>query len=139
MMEHLHAHFFKKSQTLSEEQRKHFVALAHLYIELKCLEFFKPHFLIHGSKDGLDYSATHTATLIAFIGVGQQRAWGSSEIEALFNLLFVPALIVRERALFKEEGERLCSLIKLMEKHPGYLEKGKKLFKISLEDLSFHF
>lgn len=139
MFENIHKTFFQEKTELSQEQRCQFISLIHLYIELKSLEFYRPDYFVHGSKDGLDETAVQNGRLLSFISTGQKRAWAMEELHAFFSLLLIPTLMVRERSLFSEQTKEIVSIVETFEKTPNHLKKAGELFQVSPESMSFHF
>ena len=134
MLHHIHRIFFDHKPKLTTEERTDFITLIYNIIELKLIEILNPSKVIHLSKDGLDASATASASFIAFLQV--DRGYSEKLFQQLLSLLFVPTMLQRERTPHPERMERLLSFMRRLEAHPSYRSELSNLFAHSTLNIS---
>ncbi len=137
LIHQIHTTFFNKKAELSKPERLDFISIAYIMIELKLIELIEPSFLTHCSKDGLDIGGTSTVSLLAFLH--EDKKWNEAEKNRFFELLFLPTMMLRERAPHPERMERLEALLRRLEENGHYLQEFEALFKretlhISVQD-----
>jgi len=124
----IHKNFFQGQDLLSLADRKSFIELVYAFVELKILELTHSTTLSLSSKDGLDQSATATLSLFALLLLNENNSISKEKLPHLFNTLFGPTLMVRERLITRDHFDRLVGLVQLLEKNQGYLKAFDTLF-----------
>jgi hypothetical protein len=108
--------FFKEKENLTIEERKNFIEIAYLFITLKLIDIFEPHFVSFASKDGLDLGGTTTVEFIALLSQILKKSWNQEEMERISTILFAPTLISRERVIHQDRFHILKQILELFEK-----------------------
>ncbi len=112
----VHRVFFLSKGTLSRSQRLDFIEIVYFLLELKLIEIVEPKTFSLVCKDGVDVGSTSSAGLSLFLSFLKGVQIGESSIQKLHELLFVPALLVRERAVLADRYQRIISAVAAVEK-----------------------
>lgn len=130
---------FEGEKEVSLKARLNFIALAYHLIELKVMEIENPGFLVFGSKDGLDTSATATVGFMAVLATFQGKTWEEAELFKVLTVLFGPTLLVRERGIHAEKIDRLLEMVEMLEQKEKHFSKLTSFFKPETLQASLHF
>jgi len=122
----IHKIFFGNMNVLTVSNRRDFIEIFYLLLQLKILDLEHPDSISFTCKDGIDDSALASAQLYAFLNIINQENVGEKEINELNFILYAPPLLLRERTLLHEKVQRMVSAIKRVEN--ARKEMGTKLF-----------
>jgi hypothetical protein len=84
-------------------------------------------------KDGVDIGSTANAQLFAFLKIINEDHFTAQDRAALNNMLYAPALLIRERSVNPERFNRMNSAIKCIESVRSQL--GKENFAMMIHDI----
>lgn len=107
--------FFSSKNVLSKEGRLDFIEIFYLFLELKVLEVTKADCVYFACKDGIDISSTSAIELFVFLKFINNEVWKESDYAQIAEMLFLPALLHRERSIHAERFHRMISVIKLLD------------------------
>lgn len=111
----IHATFFGKKAVLSRKNRLDFIELFYHIMIIKFLIVSQATHLYFCSKDGVDIPPVTSATLFAFAKiVSGMPEWREEEKECYASLIFLPALLVRERAVDPRLISRSVSMLSVV-------------------------
>lgn len=116
MMQAIHTIFFAQKAELIREQRLNFIEIFYIFLTLKLIEWTKPQSFSLMGKDGIDIGTTHATLLFAFLKLINDVEFTQKDWEFLELMLYVPALVLRERAVLPEPFNRMLSALKGIEK-----------------------
>jgi hypothetical protein len=119
----LHHLFFKRKKRLTRQERLDFIELTQLFITFKLIDLLEPGILSLSCKDGVDVGMAATAALIAAVGLLRGDRFTQKDRHLFWSLLFVPALLHRERCLQKDKLDRLIHMLHRMEQGLYVLEE----------------
>lgn len=111
----IHTLFFPNKITLWREERLNFIDLFHLFLSLKWIEQLQPHSFSFTCKDGIDRSSMMEGLLFFFLHDLEKIRFDQEETSSLSLLLFIPALILRQRVPQRERFVRFLSLFHRIE------------------------
>lgn len=115
--------FFEGKNVLSQQQRKNFIEIFYLFLQLKSLEVISPKSFCYCCKDGIDTSLSAGALLFAFLQLLGKEEVSLADKEELNAMLYAIPLIYRERLLLPERFDRMNSVIRQVEevkRHMGF-------------------
>jgi hypothetical protein len=115
VIKEIHHVFFSGKNILLREHRLDFIELFYLFLQLKLIEIVKPDSFSLTCKDGVDISSTANAQLFAFLKLINEDHFTAADRVALNNVLYAPALLIRERSVNPERFNRMNSVIKCIE------------------------
>lgn len=96
----IHEVFFASKEILSRKNRLDFIEIFYNLLMFKALEKSGAHYIIISAKDGVDVSSTAAAAFFAFAKLlSGFLEWKEEEKDYFVSLIFLPALLVRERPL----------------------------------------
>lgn len=111
-IEMIHKLFFGQKKRLSRKNRLDFIEIFYHLLVIKFLLVSQASHLIFCAKDGVDQAAIANGTFFALSKVlGGFSEWKEEEKEMLTALLFVPALLVRERSVDLKMLNRAVSML----------------------------
>jgi len=111
----IHHLFFSNQKTLSREQRLSFIEIFFLFLEIKLLEWTQSETFSLMCKDGIDQGSTHVGLLFVFLKLINQQDWSENDWKFLDLILFMPALLLRERVILAEPFNRMILVLKQIE------------------------
>lgn len=129
----VHRIFFSEKEELSLEERRDFIEIFYLFLELKIIECLKPDVIGFSCKDGLDVTCAASATLFSFLKLLSQERLSENDQEHLDLILYGPCLITRERVMIPERFQRMLSAIKAIEQVRG--QYGQAGFATIMQEL----
>ncbi|MCI5051765.1 MAG: hypothetical protein MRY21_01350 [Simkaniaceae bacterium] len=130
---YIHKAFFAKKSTLTRKNRLDFIELFYLLLELKIVLMVNPSIMSFTCKDWIDIGPTSTCEFYALIRIlTTEKKWNESEIEEVVEMLFSPALILRERAI---DSQRLNRMVSALSHFASHLHKERKKITKELEKL----
>ncbi len=132
MIEAIHTLFFGSRNVLARKDRVAFLEIFTLFMELKILEMESPTSFSISCKDGLDLSSSHAALFYLFVNLMQGGLLGQEDRRYVDFLLYMPALLSRERVLLKERFRRFSDTLAILESAVdavGFPEFQKRLFQ----------
>lgn len=115
VIEHIHRIFFSGKNVLTRENRLDFIEIFYLFLELKLIELIKPDSFSLTCKDGIDTGGAASAFLFIFLKILTEDKFTDVEIEHLNQMLYIPALLNRERVMLPERFNRMISALKALE------------------------
>jgi hypothetical protein len=115
LVETVHTALFEHKGQLSRKERCHFIDLTHLLLILKMVEETHPRYLAMVDKDGIDSSMALTALLDAGLKVLHEQPYSKIDERHLWQILFIPALLNRERPLMTSYMRRLVDTLEFLE------------------------
>lgn len=133
IIKEIHRIFFSGKNILLREHRLDFIELFYCFLQLKLIEIVKPDSFSLTCKDGVDMAATANAQLFAFLKIINDESFTSADHAILNDILYAPALLVRERCVNPERFNRMNSAIKCVESVRAQL--GRKNFAVMMHDV----
>lgn len=128
ILDTIHHIFFGGKNVLTRDHRLDFIGIFYLFLELKLIELVKPNIVSFTCKDGVDTSITASGELYAFLKLLHQEKISKQELDHLNMMLYVPAIMVRERMMLPEGFQQMMSIIKVIESVKS--EYGKNFMKL---------
>ncbi len=124
----IHRVFFNGKNVLSVSNRRDFIEIFYLFLELKLIDIVQPDSFSLTCKDGVDVGQAASVLLYLFIGALN----GGDDIKKANGMIYLPALLVRERVMQQERFNRMIDALKLIE----YIkeEYGAKQFDSIIND-----
>ncbi|NGX30722.1 MAG: hypothetical protein K940chlam8_00071 [Chlamydiae bacterium] len=113
MLKILHEGFFEGKKKLTEDEKKAFIELAYLSIQLKAIEEIKPQTFSLTCKDAIDDGGVSNAVLYCFLLFLKQE---QIDERFLHRLLFEIPMMLRERGMIQEDFQRFDITLKAIEK-----------------------
>ncbi len=111
----IHETFFGKKERLSRKNRLDFIELFYHMLILKFLVTSQATHLIYCAKDGLDIPAVFSGTTFALAKIiSGDFEWREEEKECYSSLIFLPPLLVRERAVDLKLLSRSVSMLSIV-------------------------
>lgn len=107
--------FFSSRNVLVKEARQNFIELFYLFIQLKVLEITGAEVLYFNCKDGLDISSTASLLLFAFLKMLSAEGLSEADINKMEGMIYLPAILRRERVLIPERFHRMLGAFKVIE------------------------
>ncbi|MBS0585528.1 MAG: hypothetical protein JSR76_04425 [Verrucomicrobia bacterium] len=110
-----HTLFFGKKEELSRKNRLDFIEIVYQWILVKLLIETKATVLAFCGKDGVDLASTASFGFYAFLKLlGADPNWREEEKDFLNVLVFIPALLTRERVVDRHLLSRLVSMLSVV-------------------------
>ncbi len=114
-VEMIHKVFFDKKEILSRKNRLDFIELFYQFLISKMLKISKADYIIFSAKDTIDIPSTSSAAFYSFIKLFKgDLEWNDMEKEAVISSIFLPALLIRERAVDIRYLNREISMLSLI-------------------------
>ncbi len=111
----IHSTFFGKKDILSRKNRLDFIELFTQILIYKFLVVSQATHLFYTAKDGIDIPAVAAATTFALSKIlGGSSDWHEEEKESYSSYIFLPALLVRERAVDLRLLSRSVSMLSVV-------------------------
>lgn len=123
----IHRIFFSEKNVLTINNRRDFIELFYLFLELKLLEIVKPDTFSLTCKDGVDIGGAVNVEFYAFMKMINGETFKAEEIKKINAMLQLPPLFIRERAMNPERFTRMIDVLKLLEYTQE--EYGPKVFQ----------
>lgn len=114
-LKNVHQHFFGAKNVLTQEQRRAFIEVFYLLLELKLIEIVTPNSFSLSCKDGVDVGAAATAELFLFLKLLNQKILTESDWEQVNLMIYGPALLVRERIPLSIPFGRMENMLRCIE------------------------
>lgn len=111
----IHRIFFSGKNILLREHRLDFIEIFYLFLQLKLIELVRPDSFSLTCKDGVDTGASSNSLLYAFLKLIGKDNWTDADRAAMNQIIYAPALFVRERSILPERFNRMLSAIKCIE------------------------
>lgn len=113
----IHEVFFDKKEHLSCRQRQDFIEIFYAFFSLKLIEWINPDSVVFISKDGLDTAVSSIAALFFCAKhLMAKQKFSEQDRDFIFWILYGAPLLVRERALHKQEALRCIHFLETFEK-----------------------
>ncbi len=114
-IEMTHSLFFGDKEELSRKNRLDFIEIVYQWILIKLLIETKASILTFSAKDGVDLPSAASFGFFAFLKlVGNDPLWKEEEKDFLNALVFVPALLIRERVIDRHPLSRMISMLSVL-------------------------
>jgi hypothetical protein len=129
----IHSLFFNHRESLSWEERRSFIELFYLFLELKIIELVSPNSFSFTCKDGIDRSAVESVKLFVFLKMLQEPKLSGEEFAFIDAMLYAPALLLRYRMLQSDSFYRMVGAVKVIEevrKNLGFSKFQKTLDQV---------
>ncbi len=111
-IERVHEMFYNNQNVITLRNRLDFIEIVYQLIYLKIIEIIKPDSVSFTDKDSLDEGMSATCSFFCFLRLlTDSSSWNENEKDFLRWMLYIPALLVRERAIESECFKRLISSI----------------------------
>lgn len=128
----VHKLFFSNKNVLSVKDRLDFIEIFYIFLQLKILELEQPSTFSMTCKDGIDIGSCAGAELFVFLMLVNHKQISHDEYMEFCAMLFLPALLLRERAVTADRFSRMVNALKKVE--TTQYELGRKGFKKGIED-----
>ncbi len=115
MLRAVHQVFFGGRNVLPRERRQDFIEIFYLMLEMKIIDSVRPTLFSLVCKDGIDLSEAANGELFVFINLLRKEKFSKSDFELLNQMLYMPAIIHRERVMLPERFNRLTAVLKEIE------------------------
>ena len=145
VIEQIHIEYFNGNDILTRKNRLDFIEIFYQYLELKLIFMVQPTLLSFSCKDGVDIGSTASFALFGFFKLLMPTLkWTDEEKDLVLQILFTPALLVRERNIEIERLTRVVSVLSLINAakdadRAQFAKLTKTLFKgIHLQDLEVY-
>ena len=123
-IEDIHKNFFSKNNILSRTSRLDFIEIFYHLLTCKFIEWVEPDALSFTSKDGIDSGAATASGFFLFLRLFSDASkWKKEERDRIIAMLYLPALVVRERAINLQCFNRTVSAISFID---AELKKGRQ-------------
>lgn len=107
--------FFGNQKTLKRNERLDFIEIFYLLMQIKLLEWTNAQTFSLTCKDGVDIGSTHVSFFFQFFKlINQQQV--ENEWKFLNMMLFMPAILLRERNVLAEPFNRMILILQHIEK-----------------------
>lgn len=111
----IHKLFFAKKSQLSRKNRLDFIEIFYQFLSLKCLILSNANHLVFLAKDAIDQGPVSAATFYAFTKImSGEFDWKEEEKDLFLSTIFMPALLVRERAVDIKILSRSISMLAVL-------------------------
>src|SRR5205085_7426129 len=126
-IEAIHELFFQNKNVLTRGNREAFIEIFTQFLILKCIDILEPDFVSFTCKDANDVGMAESALFYGFVKLLYSDFTKKEAQDFLRWLLYMPALVHRERAI---DSERLARAIGALEKVDETMaERGKDVVK----------
>ena len=115
LLETVHSLFFERRGQLSRKERQHFIDLVHLFLILRLMNEIHPGYIAMVDKDGIDASMALTALLDSGLKILNEYTYSKLDERHLWQILFIPALLNRERPMMTTHMRRLIDTLEFLE------------------------
>ncbi|MBJ7448935.1 MAG: hypothetical protein JHC93_01090 [Parachlamydiales bacterium] len=109
----IHSAFFHQKLLLNRRQRLDFIEIAYFFIQLKLIEISDASSVSFTCKDSLDVGST--ASVQFFLLLKLLNGQKVEDMDAIMAMLFIPALLHRERMIDHERFTRMMNVLKFVE------------------------
>jgi hypothetical protein len=133
LMECVHKVFFGGMNVLTVNNRRDFIEIFYLFLQLKILELAQPDSFSFTCKDGIDTGGAASAELYAFLKILNSKNYSDNDVEHINYILNIAPLLLRERVLLTDKFDRMISAIKRVEVTKEEIGE-KKFKKVILEE-----
>jgi hypothetical protein len=127
MLAAVHSVVFDNCKTLDRKERLAFIDFFYLILEVKLLDILQPDTFSLTCKDAIDVGMTSSALLFIFLKMAQEEEMSEEEFQQLNTMLFVPALLIRERPVLEERFNRMLNVVKVFQERLCKSKKGRFL------------
>ena len=114
-MHAIHRVFFNGRNVLSREARMDFIEIFYSFFVLKLIDALEPNSFSLTCKDGVDAGGAEVGQIYALIKLLNDEKVSEVELEYLNFILFMPAMMVRERGMLQDRFDRMLRMIKAIE------------------------
>ncbi|MFQ5729298.1 MAG: hypothetical protein ACE5GN_02945, partial [Waddliaceae bacterium] len=111
----IHRIFFSKMNVLTVRNRRDFIEIFYLFLQIKLIEWVHPDSFSLMCKDSIDNGGAASTQLYAFLKILGSEELTESEIEQMNFMLYTPSLLIRERILLPDVFDRMINLLKRIE------------------------
>ena len=107
-------HFFGNKKRLSRKNRLDFIEVFYQFLQLKIVDLVDPSIIGFMGKDSVDYASTSLCGFYAFLKILLEKEPFKEESDDDFlEMLFLPAIMVRERGVDIQNLSRLMSYLSI--------------------------
>jgi hypothetical protein len=114
----VHAHYFNKKKILTREDKQTFISIFYVLLVLKLIETTEPTSISFSDKDGIDHSSAMTSLFLSYLKLLNQKSISDADLELLNLILYMPAIIMRQRNPFSEPVNRFLNTLYTVESYP---------------------
>lgn len=132
----IHQIFFSNKNVLSRESRLDFIEIFYLFLQLKLMEWLSPDTVSLTCKDGVDIGEAYSAELFFLLKILANEEWSEQDWNFINLMIYVPALLIRERIMLPDRFYRLLSVVKSIEN--ARAELGAEPFTHAVADCFNH-
>lgn len=111
----VHRTFFGGKNVLGRKQRLEFIEIFYLLLQLKLIEVTKASSFSLTCKDGLDTGNLASAQLYVFLKLLAEEPANDDDARYLSMMLYLPALMTRERNVLSNRFDRMVDAIRAVE------------------------
>ena len=115
LMRAIHKTFFGEMNVLTVNNRRDFIEIFYLFLQLKILEMLKPDSFSFTCKDGIDSGGAASAQLYAFLKVLTDKDFADNDAEHINFILYIAPLLLRERSILPDVFDRMIHAIRRVE------------------------
>lgn len=133
MLKAIHKVFFYENNVLTRRQRLDFIELSYIFIQCKLIDLTGAYSLSFTCKDGIDTGAITASQFFVFLKFINGKEFNEAEIAHLRLMLFMPAVMIRERLVNSERFNRMLHLVRLLEHEIQQTSQGDLKHRIDVE------
>lgn len=115
IFDRVHAKFFSRKNVLTRESRLDFIEIFNLMLMMKCIQMTNARHVFFTCKDGVDVSSAEAALLLVYMRLMKGDGFSQEMIEQVQELIYLPALMGRERSMMQSCFQRMLGAVKVME------------------------
>lgn len=111
----IHRMFFGGKNVILRSQRLDFIEIFYLFLEIKLIELVHPDTMSYTCKDAVDIGAAASAQLFVFLNWLNEEHLSKEGVEQLNLMLYVPAIMNRERPMLPDVFHRMQKALRVIE------------------------
>lgn len=111
----IHEVFFSCKKVLSREERKIFIDIFYLFLQLKVMDLVNPDTISLTCKDSIDVGGCANALFYSFLKIIEGRGFEKEDYNFLNAILFVPSLLIRERSISSARFYRIIKVLHVLQ------------------------
>ncbi len=115
LLDSVHRTFFEERNVLDIQERRDFIEIAYLFLELKLLDILRPDAFSLVCKDGVDISSPSNGLLFLFMKLLNQDEITESGLDQLNVMLYSQSFLLRERVIIKKRINRMIDALRAVE------------------------
>ncbi|MEM1282743.1 MAG: hypothetical protein AAGG81_04235 [Chlamydiota bacterium] len=132
LVDAIHRIFFSEKKKLTRNERLNYIEIYYFFLILKLIEIAKPDSYSLTCKDGIDIGGSLNIILYTMLHLLNESELSSKDYDCLHYLLYIPALMNRERLMISDRFNRAIAVIRAVEELRN--EFGSKNFSLIIEE-----